>query len=90
MPERTNRFGLAGLALACLVGCCAGPVLAAVGIGAATGTVALLLGASGIVVAALTIIGLAGGRRIAHHRTATAEPVQVTLTSRDASSDRTR
>jgi hypothetical protein len=88
--RRPDRFGFAGIAIACIVGCCAGPVLAVVGVGTVTGTAALLLGASGIIVAAVTIAGLVAGRRLGRQRPAPADSVQVTLRSRDTSSDRTR
>lgn len=88
--RQPDRFGFAGIAIACIVGCCAGPVLAAVGVGTVTGTAARQLGASGILVAAVTIAGLVGGRRLGRQRPAPADSVQVTLTSRDASSARTR
>ncbi len=79
--RRRSRFGVAGTAAACIVGCCAIPVTAGLGIGAVAGCAALLLGASVMVVAALGATGALSGHRLLRRRARRVGPVWVSLMS---------
>jgi hypothetical protein len=77
--QRRTRFGLTGTAVACVVGCCAVPAVAGLGIGAVAGCAALLLGASVLVVAAVGATRALGGQRVLRRRGRSVGPIPIAL-----------
>ena len=86
---KKDGFNVLGLGVAACVACCAGPILAVLGGVSLAGIASTwLIGASGLIVAAMAAVGFVLVRRRQTHASCATDPVEpapIELTARRAS-----